>query len=318
MFDDNNLNSYLSYLKESGEEYPNYLIYFDNTWGKYLFFPATYTKYNTGPDYQLKDPLLVKITNQLSQETYQQPDFKSDIFIKGESNQELILNEGEYHISDNLTIPAGYTVNIKPGVKIFLAKNSSLISYSPVKALGTKDKSITIQSADKTPFGVFAIVGREADGSILDFIKISGGSETYINNLYLSGQFSAYHADVTIKNSTFNDSQSDDGLNLKYSTSEISNCHFENNTGDAIDLDFVDGIIKNNTFKGNGNDSIDISGSSVQIEANDIQNSGDKCISVGENSYPKIINNTLNSCNIGIEVKDSSKVGILNNIIKNY
>ncbi len=317
MFDDNNLNSYLSYLAESGEEYPHYLIYFDNTQGKYLFFPAMYTKYKTNPNYQLKDPLLVKITDQLAQETPWQEVFENDIFIKDTSNQELVLLEGEYHISENLIIPAGYTVNIKPGVKISLAKNTSLISYSPVKALGTKDKPITIQSADKAPFAVFAIIGKEASGSVLDFVKVSGGSETFVNNLYLSGQFSAYHADIVIKNSTFNDSQSDDGINLKYSTSEISNCYFENNSADAIDLDFVDGIVKNNTFKGNGNDSIDISGSSVQIEANDIQNSGDKCISIGENSYPKVVNNILDSCNIGIEVKDSSKATILDNVIKN-
>lgn len=317
--DTKNLQSLLSFLKETGNEYPDYLIYFDNTQGKFLFFPNKYPKYSPSPNYQIKDPLLLKITNKLSKKkrTPSKPlPWKNKLFTL--NGQRLSIEEGVYTITEDIIIPPGYQVIINPGVKLFLKPGVSIISYSKVSAKGTANKPIMIGPDKKKPWGVFAVLGPGANDSNFQYFKVTGGSEAYIDNIYLSGQLSIYHANVTLDNCTFKKAQADDSLNIKYSTnSSITNSFFKNNSADAIDFDYVSGQISNNFFENNGNDSIDISGSTVSIFENTIKNSGDKCISIGEKSYPTITKNTLDNCQIGVEVKDESQAKLIKNIISN-
>ena len=125
---------------------------------------------------------------------------------------------------------------------------------------------------------------------------------------------SIHGADVFIENSSFINSKSDDGINIKYSTVNIKNSYFANNIGDQIDLDFCDGKFENNklVFEDYLNkaeletDGLDISGSQIIIDNNLFFNFSDKGISVGEKSYPLIKNNNLESNNMAIAVKDGS------------
>jgi len=147
-------------------------------------------------------------------------------------------------------------------------------------------------------------------------LKFNGGSETIIDGVLYTGQMSIINANVSIENSIFQNSVSDDGINIKYSKVDISNSKFVNNSGDQMDLDYCQAIIINNVFSsakvGNlieeeGTDGLDVSGSKVQVLGNTFSNSSDKGISVGEASSVFINDNIFNNNNIAIAVKDASK-----------
>ena len=116
-----------------------------------------------------------------------------------------------------------------------------------------------------------------------------------------------------IKNSTFENSVSDDGSNIKYSEVNISDSRFVDNFADQIDLDYCQAIITNNVFSYKKNskemstDGLDISGSKVEVKGNKFFNMSDKGISVGEQSRIIISSNSFNHNNLAIAVKDGSE-----------
>jgi parallel beta-helix repeat protein len=313
LIDKNNLESFQEFAYKTGNEQPSYILYFDNTQGKFLILPDEFITYKPITDFQFKDSLLSNIyqSNEISDTTkIQNPN--SIFSIEGKN---ITIKKSTYTINSNIIIPSGFNVTIEAGTTLKFKKNISLISFSPINAIGTSENPINITNKDNNAWGVFAIIGSEQP-STLKYLNIENGSEAFINNLYISGAFSAYHSNINIDHCSFKGSSSDDGINIKYADTNITNSLFQNNSADGIDFDFVTGFVENNTFIKNGNDSIDISGSEIIINNNNIQKSGDKCISIGEKSYPTITNNNLINCNIGIEIKDLSSATIKNNLIQ--
>ncbi len=236
------------------------------------------------------------------------------MFIRSGDN--IILPSGNYYFSENIVVPKGYRLKIMPGAVLNFAKGVSLVSYSPIEAVGTFYSPIVFRPFTGQIWGILGVLGAEESQSIFKNTVFESGSNAYINGVFFSGQLSAYHSNIEVSNSTIEDAKGDDGINVKYAVANIFDNKFVRNSADAIDIDYADGEIKSNFFDKNGNDSIDISGSSILISDNYINESGDKCISIGENSKkPIIFNNVLKKCKIGIETKDSSTPRIINNVI---
>ncbi|OGH23142.1 MAG: hypothetical protein A3F31_04080 [Candidatus Levybacteria bacterium RIFCSPHIGHO2_12_FULL_38_12] len=246
-----------------------------------------------------------------------------DEFLKGhkffkynEEKKSLVLGRGKYKITQTLIIPKNSPLIIEPGTTLILAPGVSFVSYSKVIADGTKEMPIRVKvdKLDKS-FGVFALANEGASGSTFEYFNIDNGKDAYINGIFFSGMFSAYHNnDVIIKNSSFTFAHGDDAVNLKYSNASVYDSYFYRNHADSIDEDFMSGEIIGNTFIENNEDGIDLSGSTTIIKNNYIFRSKDKCISVGEGSRIDISNNFLEECNIGIASKDSSEAYISNSV----
>jgi len=240
-----------------------------------------------------------------------------------DKSRELTLLEGNYVLDKDLIIPKINGFNIDAGVRISIAENKSILSYSPVKILGTKEKLVVVEALDKNkPFGTFAVLGEDDDEvkSVINWLDLSGGSEKWINGLYFSGQLSVYHMNVDINNALIYGGHSDDGLNIKYSNVFINNSRFFDNSVDQVDLDFVTGVVKNSEFKGTGEgiggDNLDLSGSKILVKNNKFSDSIDKGISVGEKTEILLYKNTILNNKNGVAVKDLSKAYLIQNIFK--
>jgi parallel beta-helix repeat protein len=236
------------------------------------------------------------------------------------NQQGISLPHGSYHFTETLVIPRDTHLSIAPGTTIYMAPGTSIISYSPIKAIGTPTQPITVLPAksDK-PWGVFGVVNTEGATSTFSHIRLSKGGEDTINEVYYSGMLALHNANGVITNSVFENAEGDDGVNTKGGFVIIENNIFKNNYQDGIDIDFVQNgsKITNCMFENNGGDSIDLSWSNILISQNNITGSKDKCISIGESSTPTITENILSGCDIGIAVKDSSVAKISGNTITN-
>jgi hypothetical protein len=248
--------------------------------------------------------------------------------ISTRSNQpdKYTLNPGAYFLAEEVIFPSKASLEIKPGVSIKMNPDVSLLVRGPFKAIGRLDQQIQIINNQEKPFGAFAILG---DSSSLVPVNIknfnlSGGSEEVIHGIYFSSQFSVHYGIVSIDSSSFKNSFSDDGLNIKFSSVQIENSIFQNNSADQIDLDFSHGKVTNNKFsflkdnsKDFSTDGLDVSGSNIFISGNIFSGMTDKGISVGEASDVIIYKNIINKNNNGIAVKDASSVCILGNSFQN-
>ena len=234
------------------------------------------------------------------------------------NKNELFLKSGVYEISKDLIIPSGLILSIESGTVLNMAKDKSIISFSPIQFNGTLQSPITIRrKKDEGHFGVIAINLQNASNIRINHLEIIGGSETLADGVFYNGALSIHNGIVHMNSCIIRESKADDGINFKNSNIEITECVFIDNNSDHMDLDFCSGIVEANKFNNltitNVGDAIDLSGSSIIIKDNNLIRSGDKAISVGERSKVIIFNNVIKRNDIGIAVKDSSKAIISNN-----
>lgn len=254
-------------------------------------------------------------------------------------NEFLAKNSQFYKINDNTIglsgsqffakttiMPQNIEIYITKGSSLYFIKDTSLISYSPIKALGTETSPIIITAENKNEsWGSLLIVGTKDKLSILNNVEMSYGSGTKINGITSTGMLASHDADIEVKNSIFHHSFDDDAINIKYGTATIVTSKFYTTFSDAIDSDYNTGLIGENTFmppigigaEEKGGDAIDISFSNVMIRNNTIFGCGDKGISIGERSSPILESNNISNCQIGIAVKDLSEATINGGTISN-
>ena len=234
-------------------------------------------------------------------------------------NNNFHILAGEYYVEEDIIFPEGLNVIFEKGVKLTLSKNSNILIRGSFFANGTKNERIIIKSTDifneTESFGSVVLIGEKSKDVIeLSYFDISGGKDTNISFIKTTGQMHINnYKDVRIENSFFNNSHSDDGLNIKNSNVLIKNSKFLNNNADQLDLDNCSGEViasifspMNNIINKNG-DGLDLSHSKFIIKNNTFKGNQDKGISIGENSNVKILKNIIVKNNIGIAVKDGSK-----------
>lgn len=231
------------------------------------------------------------------------------------SGGSFILPAGQYFFDKDIIVPRGYQLNISPGANVAMAKDVSLISYSPIVAVGSPEAPIRFFAArPDQPWGSLGVVGAK-DKNVIAYANFSGGFQDYINGVFFSGMVSIYHSPAEVSNCYFSDAHGDDSLNIKNAETTIRNNNFFSNGFDAIDCDFCTGQAEGNIFSNNGNDAFDVSGSKMIVSGNRIFNAGDKGISVGEDSDLIIFNNLIKDGNYGIAVKDKSTALFFNNTV---
>ena len=215
---------------------------------------------------------------------------------------------------------------IEPGSKMYLSPGVSIISSSPISAIGTKDSPIFVgRKNEEGNWGSIAVINVEKKSEFRYMTLVAGSSSAPINGVTFTGMISAHNAPLYVFDSQFYRDGDDDMISAKYSTGEIARSKFFDSAGDAIDLDMTDGfLIANNYFSNigtgpNGGDAIDLSFSDAYIFGNTVNRCSDKGISVGEKSTPLIEGNKITRCVIGIAVKDSSQAAITNNeLLENH
>jgi len=240
----------------------------------------------------------------------------------------LILASGTHYFPKTVIIPAQTKLTILPGAVLAFGSRASLISYSPIWAMGTSDLPIKMIGAGQPEaWGTVAVIDAGRQKSIFDHVFMSGGSGAIVNEILISGMLALHGSNLDLSNSYLTKANSinngDDTLNLKAGLGLITGNIFIDNSSDSIDLDLVDPktVVSGNRFVNSGTDSaaggdgLDISGSDILIKDNIMIGNGDKGISVGEKSNPTIVGNLIAKNNIGIAIKDSSKAKIDNNII---
>ena len=232
------------------------------------------------------------------------------------TNKKLFLNKDEVVIDENIYIPEGYDVVIKPGQKIFLADGAIIYSKSPWNAIGN-DKNEIIIEGTKSNLGGGIIISDTKKVSYFKNVKFKylDGFQEKIKpskDYIILGSINFYKAEINLENVSFEKISSEDAINIMNSKFIIRNINFNEIKSDAIDFDFSNGIIQNATFYNVGNDAIDFSGSKAEIQGAIFDNIQDKIISVGENSNIKISNITATNSFVGIAAKDGSIVSAKN------
>ncbi len=242
-----------------------------------------------------------------------------EFFSINENTKTIILNSGDWVISEDLIIPKNYNVYLDEGVNIDLINGASFISYSPLQLLGTKSNPINFFSSDNTGQGLVVLNADKT--SNFNYANIDGLTNPSKKGWDLTGAVTFYESPIKFNNVKISNSNSEDGLNIINSKFEIKNSKIENSFSDCFDSDFGIGIIESSSFVNCGNDGLDFSGAFVNVTNVNIIGFKDKGMSGGEKSFVNLedVNISGNELkgNIGIASKDKSEVFIKNSEISN-
>ena len=226
-----------------------------------------------------------------------------------QEDKQLFLLNDEIIIDQNLYIPKGLKVIVKPNQKIFLTNNAFIISNSPW-IIGGKGGKVVI-TGEKNNLGGGILISDNKEYSKIQNTKISyltGHKQNLDSEFLIFGSINFHQTNVEINNVNFENIYSEDAINIFRSSFKINNNNYFNIDSDAIDIDFSDGEINSVNFENVENDAIDFSGSNVTIYNSSFKNVNDKLISAGENSKINISKIKALNSHAGIISKDGSEV----------
>lgn len=221
----------------------------------------------------------------------------------------LSLAKGTYKVNRTLSIPREYGLKLGPGVRLVMGEGVSIVVHRDVQILGSPSENVIITGDLKSsrPWGTLSVVNASAPSKVL-FLRVSGGSEAWINGIFFSGQLNFYSSDVDLRGVLVSNAHADDAMNIKNSKFFLRDSVFSGNSSDAFDGDWVDGTVENCIFENNGGDGLDFSGSNVLVIGSRFTAMGDKGISVGERSTVTIYSSIFGLSKYGVASKDLSSV----------
>jgi hypothetical protein len=230
------------------------------------------------------------------------------------ASKTIAIQKGEWTISQDLVIPAGYRLTMDPGTVIDLVAGARVVTYSSVQFEGLPEAPIVVRSSDGSGQGLI-VIKAGASSSIRHVVFDNLGLDMSAT-WKLTSIVTFYESDVTFENASFCRNTSEDALNIIRSQFVIRNTTFSNIYSDAFDSDFSDGRVERTRFTNVGNDAIDISGSNVVVNDVRIENAGDKGLSIGEGSRMEASRVAISGTYIGAAVKDHSALDATDLTIK--
>ncbi len=220
----------------------------------------------------------------------------------------VALRPGRWTLRAPLVIPRGYTVLAGPGTELDLRGDAMLISFSPLRWMGTEQAPVVVASDDRTGQGLVVLGAR--DTSVLSQVVFRGLASPGRDSCGLTGGVTFYESHVELAHVSFVGSQAEDALNLVRSSFRVADTSFLGSSSDALDVDFGTGTLTRVSFADCGNDALDISGSTVEVRDLVVDGAGDKGLSAGEQSRLTVAGGSIRDAEIGAASKDGSELRV--------
>ena len=235
----------------------------------------------------------------------------------GKEGKTYIIPNGDYNVTEDLVIPYGHELLINSGVTLRFASQATLISEGAIRAKGTLEAPVRLTAQGNYWGGV--VVNNASSRSEWQHVHVSKTAGVGVGvhrkgidraGWTLTGGVTFYYSPASFVHCVFEQSDTEDALNVISSEFSILGCSFDNLASDAFDGDFVKGSIRDSVFTGIGGDAIDLSGSNVTIENIEARKVVDKAISAGENTWIELKNTRLEDIGFGVASKDLSEARI--------
>jgi len=225
----------------------------------------------------------------------------------------LFVQEGNWIARNYLIVPKNTELIFGKATTISFKKDFGIISYSPLKINGLKNKKVVLQGYKKQKWKGIVVIKANGESTLKDVI-IKDLTNMSDDRWSLTGGVTFYKSDVKMQNVEISDDICEDALNIVNSKFTLNNLTITNSVSDAFDSDFSSGDITNSFFENigyqGGGDAIDFSGSKVNVDNVEFNKVFDKAISVGERSVVNVKNSKVINSNFGVVSKDSSNVYI--------
>lgn len=221
-----------------------------------------------------------------------------------------------YFVTDDIQVPAGFTLTINPGVKVRFSDSTNFNAYGTLKILGTEDKRVTFTSLAPSPTpGDWGKVTLYAPNNIIKYLDYSwasdgiygeGASGTIIEHLNIDGSLKLGANGLRFTNSS--------NVSFKYNTITASGAD-----GIYITSPQTSMIVGNKITGAFSNSAI--SANSLQsgvIDSNKIDGKPNKGIESRYSSNTEIHNNEMDVATFGLYINSGLNYSVEFNKINNF
>ena len=266
-------------------------------------------------EWQIEAEVVLKEVAKLSREQVraatQEPGVRH---LQGEITSHLVLEPGVFTVSDTLSVAAGATLTIEPGVTLRFHLNAGLVVYGALTCVGTTDRPIVFTSACDAPEpfdwnGItFSPESRSSSCSLSHCriehastgVRCDGASPTLTNNtITATGRGAIVLSDqsnATLTGNTIEDNEHDGIRCYRRCRAVVKDNTIKGNRGTGLALSTLCEVtVTKNTIADNGKYGIQCTESSgVELVSNEIVRNGRAGIHCNHSS-PKILSNTVDA-----------------------
>jgi hypothetical protein len=218
------------------------------------------------------------------------------------------------HFSGDVTISGVEIIDqpvvVDAGTRFRMTEGASLVLRGRTEMNGTAGAPIQFEPLESGKnWGVLAIQGPEASGSVLRHVELRGGSGARAGLTRLIAMLSVHDTSNVLLDNLFltENAVEDDMIHIIYSHDvTVRNVHMVGARSDAIDIDISTVRVEGGRIEMSGNDAIDLMSTRAVIDGPLLVDNGDKGVSVGEGSDATILNTTIRRNVIGVQSKDGS------------
>lgn len=234
-------------------------------------------------------------------------------FISVESNL-ISIASGTHTVTEEIVIPSGYKLNIGPGTEL-LFKGGSLLSYSPIAAIGSEKQRIVFRSDGRMGSGI--LVSDVAQKSFFKYCAFSNMSNYNYKNIQAKGSINIYKTMADFDNCLFSGSLARHDLSAAYSEVLLSNCSFLNSKGDAINGKYASVDIDQLDIKEVGRNAINLTGGSLTGDGVNISGAFMRAVKLDDRVFGNAKNFEIDKSKIGIEVSENTNITLTNCSLSN-
>ena len=225
---------------------------------------------------------------------------------------------GEVILKDQVKIPEGERLVIRPGTRIQMQEGRFLEVNGELVAEGTAEAPVVFAGEPQREWGGIVVLGKPQHPASAHLSNVwirNGAGRRYGKPGVLCARFT----DIDMDRCVFSDlpGQGNDAINARTSNIHITGCVFENIGSDAVDLDYCQGEIRQCLFLSIGQDAIDVGASSPVIRNNIILKAQTKGVSCGEGAGPLIFNNYIAGCGAAVGAKSEAIPIVVNCTLDN-
>ena len=165
------------------------------------------------------------------------------LILQGDS---IVFPRGKYSIDRTIEFPAGRTVVVLQGARLFMASGTSLLCQGDLFIRGTLRNPVFIRAEDDhAPFGTIAVLGSGSQYCEISGLFVSGGAGATLEGVPHSGMVSVRGMSRTaVVNSVFEETSADAALLIHGGAVEMNGVRCEAGRKDLILLEHASGVVR--------------------------------------------------------------------------
>jgi len=165
------------------------------------------------------------------------------LVLQGDS---IIFPRGKYVIDEDIEFPAGRSVLLQQGARLFMAPGRSILVKGDLYVRGTLRNPVFIRAAeDGRPFGAVAVLGGSAQQCAIQGLYISGGSGAKLAGVQCEGMVTIQGAARTeIASSVFQENSAEAALVVDGGELQMSEVRWEDAAKRFLRLDQVRAVVR--------------------------------------------------------------------------